>query len=309
MKTTIIKDYNTILEAVKGGKKLSEILPSVLILAKQINNQDLVKWTQLELGSYFNSNSALTEDVTVPEYRTVVGQYFGAYKRPLVFEDPGMQFVNQVRMRNSVAELEKLSEENKMLSIQDPSYLQLIRSNLKVDVQYFSFNSTALAGVLDGIRNALIEKLLQLAIEVEGAGQAHNERDHTTTHLALENLHPLVQSVSKSLFNDGYYRQAILDCYILLTNTVKSKAGVYNLDGVPLMQIVFSAKNPIIKISDDPDEQLGFMWMFSGAVMGIRNPKAHKLIEQTDPQRTLEWLSFASVLLRVLDDSQVIKSE
>jgi len=63
----------------------------------------------------------------------------------------------------------------------------------------------------------------------------------------------------------------------------------------------------IIKISDDPDEQLGFIWLFSAAVMGIRNPKAHRLIQQKDPQRAFEWLSYASVLLRVLDDAEVIK--
>ena len=73
-----------------------------------------------------------------------------------------------------------------------------------------------------------------------------------------------------------------------------------------LCRLPSSAKTPIIKISDDVDEQLGFMWMFSGAVMGIRNPKAHTLIPQTNPQKTLEWLSFASVLLRALDDAEVI---
>ena len=71
------------------------------------------------------------------------------------------------------------------------------------------------------------------------------------------------------------------------------------------MQTVFSPRSPKLVISDDSDEQQGFMWLFSGAVMAIRNPKAHRLVEQNDPQRTLEWLSFASVLLRVLDDAHI----
>ncbi|WP_374955159.1 TIGR02391 family protein [Paenibacillus sp. PCH8] len=79
-------------------------------------------------------------------------------------------------------------------------------------------------------------------------------------------------------------------------------SGRSDLDGSPLMQQVFSPRNPQIILSDDQDEQQGFMWLFAGAVMAIRNPKAHKITDVTDPQRTLEWLSFASVLHRVLDD-------
>jgi hypothetical protein len=72
------------------------------------------------------------------------------------------------------------------------------------------------------------------------------------------------------------------------------------------MQKVFSKNNPILKVSDNEDEQLGFMWLFSGSVMAIRNPKAHSLIEQNNPERTLEWLAFASVLFKILDESEKV---
>jgi uncharacterized protein (TIGR02391 family) len=305
---TLIKDYNDILESVKSGKKLSELFPAFLILVKILGNDELIKWTQLEMSSYFNSNSALTDDVTVPEYRIVVGQYYDHFERPLVITDPELNFVNEIRLRNGVSELEKFAEENKFLITQDPTYIKLIKDALNIEVHSFYFSSTSVVGVLEGIRNEFINKLMSMSKEVEDAGKAAGESTHTNLHLSLENLHPLVKSVAVKLFLDGYYRQAILDTYILLTDTVKTKSGRHDLDGSALMQTVFSARNPTIKISDDPDEQLGFMWMFSGAVMGIRNPKAHRLVQQTDPQRTLEWLSYASVLLRVLDDAEVIKT-
>jgi hypothetical protein len=66
----------------------------------------------------------------------------------------------------------------------------------------------------------------------------------------------------------------------------------------------FSPKKPILQVSEDEGEQQGFMWLYSGAVMGIRNPKAHRLVEQKDPQRALEWLAFAGVLFSVLDDAR-----
>lgn len=121
----------------------------------------------------------------------------------------------------------------------------------------------------------------------------------------LSDLHLKVQEVASALFEDGYFAESILKTYIALSVAVKEKSGL-SIDNTGLMNSAFSANNPVLKISDDPDEQKGFMWLYSGAMMGIRNPKAHRLIEQHDPQRTLEWLSFASVLFKVLDDSQKV---
>jgi len=310
IKKSTVELYNEIIEDTRTSKELSKIFPSVLILSKQLGDSELEKWTELELNSYFNSNKALTEEVVVPEYRIVAGQYHDIYKRPLIITDPDLRFISEYRLRYGVSELEKLSQSEKLLSIQDITFTDLIKKNLDVEVHSFSFSATSIIGILNAIRTNLINKLMTIAPMVEQtADKSSNGQEHTTIHKALENLHPLVQPVASKLYADGHYRQAILDTYILLVDTVKTKSGRHDLEGTGLMQTVFSANNPIIKISDDPDEQLGFMWMFSGAVMGIRNPKAHRLIPQTDPQRTLEWLSFASVLLRVLDDAEVIKNE
>lgn len=305
-RNTLVRHYNEVLEDLRGTKKLSEILPTIILIARKIGDEELEKLIDLELNSYFNSNKSLTEDVTVPEYREIPGQYFDIYQRPLIITDPGLNFVNQYRIRNGIAELERFSEKGGLLTIQDLNFINLIKLHLQVEVHSFSFSSTSVLGVLQAIRTVILKRMLEISPKIEQTTNSKGE--HTEIHQSMENLHPLIKSVAGQLFMDGYFRQAILDTYILLTETVKTKSGRYDLDGVPLMQTVFSIKNPIIKISDDPDEQLGFMWMFSGAVMGIRNPKAHRLIQQRDPQRTLEWLSYASVLLRALDDAQVVKA-
>lgn len=302
-----IKLYNEILQDLRTSKSLSGILPSVLILSKKIDSKELEKWIQLEMNGYISSNPALTNEVVVPEYRIVPGQYHDIYGRPLIIEDPELRFVNEYRLRHGVSELEKLSRSSKLLTLQDQNFIKIVKDNLKVEVHSFSFSSTSITGILDAIRTNLINKLMSITQLIEETTQSENEQEHTIIHQAISNLHPLVQSVASKLFTDEYYRQAILDTYILLVDIVKTKSGRHDLDGVTLMQTVFSPKKPIIKISDDSDEQQGFMWMFCGAVMGIRNPKAHRLIQQRDPQRTLEWLSYASVLLRVLDGAEVIK--
>lgn len=138
-----------------------------------------------------------------------------------------------------------------------------------------------------------------IANKANETGREGNIRD-------INIFHPLVIATAGNLFRDGYYRQAILDTYIMLIDQVKIKSGRKDLDGTGLVQTVFSPNNPLLKVSNNRDEQQGFMWLFSGAVMAIRNPKAHRMITQTDPQRTYEWLAFASVLLRVLDNAHDI---
>lgn len=144
----------------------------------------------------------------------------------------------------------------------------------------------------------LVRRLEEKKADIQGTPAAE------IADTALGKLHPRVQTVAAKLFRDGHFRQAILDSYIAVVDDVKTKSGRGDLDGTPLMQTVFSPKNPILVVSSDPDEQQGFMWLFSGAVMAIRNPKAHRLVQQADPVRAYEWLAFVSVLFRVLDDAK-----
>lgn len=73
------------------------------------------------------------------------------------------------------------------------------------------------------------------------------------------------------------------------------------------MEHVFSPKNPVLKINNladqsDVDEQKGFMNLFSGAVSGLRNPRAHKIIKD-DPEMALEFIAFISLLAKIADKS------
>lgn len=126
-------------------------------------------------------------------------------------------------------------------------------------------------------------------------------------------LHPKVVEVSRPLFKDGHYKSAILEAYIALNNLVKDKTGM-NLDGKALMSKVFSENKPIIKLNDlldrsDFDEQEGFKFLYMGAIVGIRNPKAHDNIIQSDPYRTLEYLGFVSLLMKRVDEGKVVRLE
>tara|TARA_R110001606_G_scaffold384882_3_gene548043 strand:+ start:8063 stop:8290 length:228 start_codon:yes stop_codon:yes gene_type:complete len=73
------------------------------------------------------------------------------------------------------------------------------------------------------------------------------------------------------------------------------------------MERAFNPSNPAIRFNaladqSDKDEQKGFMMMFSGAVAGLRNPRAHSFIED-DPERALEFIAFVSLLAKLLDEA------
>jgi len=115
-------------------------------------------------------------------------------------------------------------------------------------------------------------------------------------------FHSKVVKASKKLFEDGHYTDAIFRAFTEVNNFVKAKTGL-ELDGKALMSQVFRIENPVIKLNElrtksERDEQEGFMFLFMGAMEGIRNPKAHDNIIQKDPLKTLEYLALASLLMR-----------
>ncbi len=146
-----------------------------------------------------------------------------------------------------------------------------------------------------------------LILDLNEGHELHGDPTPAEMRRALSSLqlHPNVIEVAGKLFRDGHYRQAILDTYIALVDAVKAKSGMKDRDGVPLMEAAFSPQKPKLRASTDKDEQLGFMWLFSGAVMAIRNPNAHRLMAHEDVDRALELLCLASSLFRILDEAQV----
>ncbi len=129
------------------------------------------------------------------------------------------------------------------------------------------------------------------------------------SYYSTRDLHPEIIDASAKLFVDGHYSEAIFNAFKKVEILVKNKSGVKNLTGHPLMQKVFSVKTPLLKFNTlisqiDKDEQQGMMELFAGAMLGIRNPKAHNQIIQKDSVKTMEYLSFASLLCKRLDESK-----
>ena len=157
---------------------LSKAMRAALRLVRKVGASDVERWLRLELGGYYASNSAMDEDVVVPQYRTVVGQHVDLFGRMFVVP-PDLAIVNETRLRNSVEELEALKEGPDMLVVHDPHMCELIREHLQVDVHYFRFSRVHVVGILAAIQTELETKLGELNLrdlsqrdQADDAGQA-----------------------------------------------------------------------------------------------------------------------------------------
>jgi uncharacterized protein (TIGR02391 family) len=113
-----------------------------------------------------------------------------------------------------------------------------------------------------------------------------------------------IVAVARDAYVAGNYTDAVRRAYVEVINEVKKRAETPpSLDGVDLMNKAFSKHKPLLKVSDDPDQQEGAMNLFKGAVSMIRNPPSHSNEVKLDKNEADELLWFATCLLRILDGS------
>jgi hypothetical protein len=141
---------------------LSKALQRTLRLAHEHGASELATWLQLEIGGYYDSNSAMNSSITVPKYRTIVGAHFNIYGQRLQLQHD-LSFVNEMRLREGVEALESLRDSRHTVVLQDPTMIGLIAQHLKVEVATFHFDSVELVQVLSQIRAELFSKAQVLA--------------------------------------------------------------------------------------------------------------------------------------------------
>jgi uncharacterized protein (TIGR02391 family) len=121
-------------------------------------------------------------------------------------------------------------------------------------------------------------------------------------------IQPEIERAVGKLFRDGHYANAVEDACKVLDGLVKIRSGRNDLGGTELMQTVFSPKKPVLKFNDlqtetDQSEQQGMMFLYAGAMLALRNPRAHEIIED-DPEKALEYIAFLSLLAKSLDKAK-----
>lgn len=191
-------------------------------------------------------------------------------------------------------------------------YKRYKRPVTDLDRAPINMNGTPIQVVRDGLTKGITSsKAALMAIkkgfdeELEDAGMTSSGRT-LKAYEGLE-LHPEIELAVGTLYKNGHYANAVEDAAKALNALVRLRSGIEDKDGTSLMEASFSPKSPILKFNSltdlsDIDEQKGFMMMFSGAVAGLRNPRAHKIIKD-DPEMALEFIAYISLLAKLVDKS------
>lgn len=111
-----------------------------------------------------------------------------------------------------------------------------------------------------------------------------------------------VLNVSRDLFVSGFYSEAAGEAFKYVDNFVKAKTSSAK-SGSPLMEWAFSPNTPTMKLNalqteSEKNAQAGYQRIFSGSMLGIRNPTAHENGWLTDAEEALETIVLAQHLLR-----------
>jgi len=110
------------------------------------------------------------------------------------------------------------------------------------------------------------------------------------------------------LFSNGHYSEAVEAAYKFLNNLVKKSCGADSLDGANLMRNAFSPRSPILMLNrgsnqSERDEQAGYMDIFAGCMIGIRNPRAHEHEWGDDARSARQLIHFADHLVERVRNS------
>jgi len=163
----------------------------------------------------------------------------------------------------------------------------------------------------DVVPRGLFGEALASPLAAELGGEARRDASTLVKVFDIIIHHPKIRDCSRSLFRDGHYASAILEAFKVIDNLVREKSGESELNGRALMAKVFHKDNPKLRVNElatpsDRDEHEGLLLLLMGAMVGIRNPKAHDNIVQVDPIRALQYLAFADLLARRVEESSKI---
>ena len=139
---------------------------------------------------------------------------------------------------------------------------------------------------------------------VDGGSEAKNIALHP---FELRNIHQSLFGKVKKLFDNGHCAESTFEAFKLIDKLVQRLCQV-DESGFKLMMNAFNETRPMLTLADlsttsGRDEQKGYSFLFSGAVMAIRNPRGHEVNLSDDPDTCLDHLAFASLLLRRLEQS------
>jgi len=150
----------------------------------------------------------------------------------------------------------------------------------------------------------MFERVVRNAHAFTDARDSKESNEHPFVY---RNISPDLPSVVKDLFDNGHYSQSTFEAYNFIDKEVHRHAKI-SKSGFQLMMDALGGVSPSVRLTpmlttSQQDEQKGYQFLFSGAVLAIRNPRGHEYSLIDDPDTCLDHLALASMLLRRLADA------
>lgn len=119
-----------------------------------------------------------------------------------------------------------------------------------------------------------------------------------------------IKSVSSDLFVSGHYNLSVSEAFKAVDKFIAEKVPSIIQTGTTLMDQVFAPSSPRLRwtameTQSQLDEQKGYHRLYSGAMLGIRNPTTHEFGWVDEPELALELVVFAQHLLRKAKLAQI----
>ena len=126
----------------------------------------------------------------------------------------------------------------------------------------------------------------------------------------IDFLHPAIIKSSYAQFRNEQYRDAVLNAIMAVYELIRKKIKS-DKDGSELVCEALSTNNPKLIISNlntdsGKNEQKGYLQILQGAYWAIRNPKAHSLSTDLNKLKAAQYLVFASLLARRIDEAHMV---
>ncbi len=179
--------------------KTSDLLRKALVVATKLDINDIEVWINNELNGYKNEDEA-------PEYRQFHGEikYWNHHYRnwyPIIISEPKTNKLLTNRANTqAMAEIELLedsSKNNKMLHMPIPQEIEsFLMKNMDFTAKpYFFINPVHVKGVIDAVRNILLEWTLKLEKDdILGEGMTFSKEEKQTATLTTFNIENMIDS-------------------------------------------------------------------------------------------------------------------
>jgi uncharacterized protein (TIGR02391 family) len=121
-------------------------------------------------------------------------------------------------------------------------------------------------------------------------------------------LHPVVTASAYAQFRAGHLRDAVFNAFVAVFDLLREKSGL-DKDGAALVAEALSLEKPKLILStlgteSGQNDQKGFIQILQGAYLGVRSPKAHSLASDLDDSEAAQYLVFASLLARRVEEAR-----